>query len=171
MHGHEGTVAIKMRAMILFLCVISWPVNSETFVGAVIKVADGDTITISNSNSQKVRVRLSGIDAPESKQIVGKQAAQYLTDIILGRTVTVEYEKLDRYGRVIGVVLLDGQDVNYQVIKAGFAWHYKKYQNEQTSEARKLYSEGEKAARIERVGIWANTAPTPPWVWRSMRRQ
>lgn len=140
-------------------------------IGTVAKVADGDTITVLNSNSEKFRVRLSGIDAPESKQVVGKQATQYLTDIVLGQTVTVEYEKLDRYGRIIGVVLLDGQDVNYQLIKAGFAWHYKQYQNEQTSEARRLYSEGEITARQKRVGLWANAAPTPPWVWRKLHRQ
>lgn len=148
--------------------VLCWPTYADTLVGKVTKVADGDTITILDSKSEKVRIRLSGIDAPEATQAHGEEAKRYLSDLVLSRAVTVKYEKLDRYGRIIGVVLLNGKDVNYQIIKSGFAWHYKQYQNEQTRKARKLYSEGEESARQKRTGLWIHPSPTPPWVWRKI---
>ena len=112
------------------------------------KVADGDTITIRDGQNQKHRIRLGGIDAPEKDQPYGKESTQSLLELTSGKTVVIEYEKRDRYKRIIGKVLVDppGEvfcmaldcvkkiDAGLEQIKAGLAWHYKYYQMEQSEE-------------------------------------
>jgi len=83
---------------------------------------------------------------------------------------TIEYQKRDRYGRIVGKVLLDGIDVCLEQVKAGFAWHYKKYQHEQSAEDRELYADAEIRARAERLGLWRENNPNPPWEYRRLYR-
>jgi endonuclease YncB( thermonuclease family) len=85
--------------------------------------------------------------------------------------VVVEYDKRDRYERILGKVLLSDQDMNLEQIKAGLAWHYKKYQNEQTTADRVKYSDAERAARMEKRGLWHDANPVPPWEYRQAKRQ
>ncbi len=87
-----------------------------------------------------------------------------------GKQVTVEYEKRDRYGRIVGKVLLDGMDVCLEQVKAGFAWHYKKYRHEQSLEDQRLYADAENKARYERLGLWRENNPNPPWEHRRLYR-
>jgi endonuclease YncB( thermonuclease family) len=83
----------------------------------------------------------------------------------------VEYDKYDRYGRVLGKVLLDGEDVNLEQIRAGLAWHYKKYQGEQTVADRVAYSDAEMDARRHERGLWGDPSPVPPWDYRKAQRE
>ncbi len=83
---------------------------------------------------------------------------------------TVEYQKRDRYGRIVGKVLLDGIDVCLEQVKAGFAWHYKKYQHEQSVEDQRLYAEAEIRAREEGLGLWRENNPNSPWEYRRLYR-
>lgn len=76
--------------------------------GKVVGVADGDTITVLSAVNRQARVRLQGVDAPESQQAFGQVSKQSLSDLIFGRQVIVEYEKTDRYGRTLGKVLVGG---------------------------------------------------------------
>ncbi len=87
-----------------------------------------------------------------------------------GQTVTIEYQKRDRYGRIVGKVSLGGIDVCLELVKVGFAWHYKKYQQEQSPEDRRLYADAENKARDERPGLWRENNPIPPWVHRRLYR-
>ena len=82
-----------------------------------------------------IRFRLQGIDAPERRQAYGTKSKEHLSEWVAGRFVVVETDKRDRYGRVVGKVLVGGKDVCLAQVVAGFAWHYKKYQNEQTASA------------------------------------
>ncbi len=82
----------------------------------------------------------------------------------------VEYSKQDKYGRAVGKILVDGTDANLQQVKAGLAWHYKKYQKEQSIEDRTIYAQAEEQARTEKQGLWIDPAPTPPWDWRHQRK-
>jgi len=104
--------------------------------------------------------RLAGIDAPERKQAYGLASRKHLASIVVGQQVTVEYQKRDRYGRIVGKVLLDGIDVYLEQVKTEFAWHYKKYQHEQSVEDQRLYAEAENQARNERPGITQAGNPT-----------
>ena len=85
-----------------------------------------------------------------------------------GQQVTIEYQRRDRYGRIVGKVLLDEIDVCLEQVKAGFAWHYKKYQHEQSAEDRRLYADAENKARDERLGLWRENNPNPPWEYRRL---
>ncbi len=91
---------------------------------------------------------------PERKQTYGLASRKHLASIVASKQVRVEYQKRDRYGRIVGKVLLDGIDACLEQVKAGFAWHYKRYQREQSVEDQRLYAEAENKARYERLGLW-----------------
>ena len=140
--------------------------NAEKIDALVIKVADGDTITIIDEQKKTHKVRLQGIDAPEKKQAYGEKSKQNLAFLIYNRTVHVEYSKYDKYGRIIGKVSLKGQDICLEQITKGMAWHYKKYHNEQSTIDRELYSSTEITARSSKIGLWNDVHPTTPWDFR-----
>jgi endonuclease YncB( thermonuclease family) len=94
-----------------------------------------------------------------------------LAQAVAGKQVTVQYSKRDRYQRLVGKVLLDGQDMNVRQIQAGLAWHYKKYQREQSTEDRQLYADAEVMAREARRGLWQEADPVAPWAWRKRKRK
>jgi endonuclease YncB( thermonuclease family) len=71
----------------------------------------------------------------------------------------------------MGKVLLSDQDMNLEQVRAGLAWHYKKYQKEQTQADRELYSEAEIEAREARRGLWYDPAPMPPWEYRKSKKK
>ena len=82
----------------------------------------------------------------------------------------IEYQKRDRYGCIVGKVLVDGVDACLEQVKAGFAWHYKKYQHEQTLENQRRYADAENTARDDRLGLWRENNPNPPWEYRRLYR-
>ncbi len=130
--------------------------NIETpiiFEGRVVGVQDGDTITVLDSSNANHRIRLLGIDAPENGQPFGNRSGQNLSEAIFNRVVTIEWSKHDRYGRILGKVVLENQDICLEQIKTGMAWHYKCYQDDQTREDRELYAAAEIAARGTNVGL------------------
>jgi endonuclease YncB( thermonuclease family) len=89
---------------------------------------------------------------------------------VAGQQVTIEYQKRDRYGGIVGKVLVNGVDVCLEQVKAGFAWHYKKYQHEHSPEDRQLYAAAKIRARDERLGLWRENNPNPPWEYRRLYR-
>lgn len=134
--------------------------------GKVVRVADGDTITVLDKDNKQHRIRFQGIDAPESKQDFGQRSKQNLSDLVFGKQVTVIYSKMDKYRRVVGKIMLDGKDINIEQIKAGMAWHYKKYADEQPPEDRISYAKAEQEARAAKRGLWQDPNPTPPGDYR-----
>ncbi len=114
------------------------------------------------------KVLLDGIDAPERKQAYGLASSKHLASIVAGQQVTVEYQKRDRYRRIVGYVIVDGQDVNLVQVKAEMAWFYRYYQRELSPEDRQLYTEAENKARDERLGLWRENNPIPPWEHRRL---
>jgi endonuclease YncB( thermonuclease family) len=93
-----------------------------------------------------------------------------LSGLIFGKSVTVEFSKRDRYGRIVGRVLLTGRDINLEQVRSGYAWHYKQYEREQTPAERKAYAEAETEAQKEKRGLWRDVEPVPPWEYRKERR-
>ncbi len=140
-------------------------------MGRVVRIADGDTITVLDGINAQHRIRLQGIDAPELHQAFGTQSKKSLSDLIFDREVTVEYEKTDQYGRVVGKILLDGKDVNLEQVKAGMAWHYKEYQREQSPTDRELYARAEDEARNARRGLWVDADPIEPSAFRKEQKR
>lgn len=139
----------------------------RTVVGKVVGVRDGDTATVLGENKVQYKFRFNGIDAPELKMDFGQKSKQNLSDLIFGKTVTVKFSKKDKYGRFVGNIYIGGKDVNLEQIKAGLAWHYKKYQDEQTEADRKLYSDAEIKAKEAKLGFWSLPNPTAPWEYRA----
>ena len=133
---------------------VTAPAGSQTLTGRVVRIADGDTITVLDASDTQHRIRLAGIDAPESHQAFGTQSKKNLSEMVFGKDVTVVYQKTDQYGRLVGKILLYGKDINLEQVKAGMAWHYKEYQREQTPEDRDLYAAAEEEARKARRGLW-----------------
>jgi micrococcal nuclease len=134
------------------------------FTGRVVGVTDGDTITVLHEGIEE-RVRLNGIDCPEKRQAHGNRAKQFTSMLVFGKDVTVTEHGLDMYGRTIGdVSLLDGTDLNRELIKAGLAWWYRKYSDD------KSLGEIEAVARKAQKGLWASPSPVAPWDFRKARR-
>ena len=153
------------------LAVLTTTSNANTLTGRVVGIADGDTLTVLDATNTQHKIRLSGIDSPEKKQPFGQHCKQSLSDLAYDRAVAVESNKLDRWGRVIGKVLVDGQDANLEQVRRGCGWHYKKYQNEQSLDDRLSYNAAEEFARASRVGLWTDDESMPPWEWRKTRRK
>lgn len=152
---------------IAFLCIHCAVANE--LAGRVVGVMDGDTIEVLTPAKQLVRVRLAGIDAPEKKQPFGNLAKQKLSALVFSRDVIVDWHKKDRFGRVVGKVFVNGGDADLQMLQAGFAWHYRKYRNEQSLTDRLSYMHAESAARTQRLGLWRDADPIPPWRFRFRR--
>ena len=145
-------------------------VQADTVTGNIVRIIDGDTVVVLDSNKVQYKIRLMGIDAPEKKQAYGKKSKDNLSDLVAGKFVVVEYDKLDRYQRIIGKIQLSGEDINLEQISSGMAWHYKKYQGEQSQVDRIKYSEAEVDARNTKRGLWHDSEPIPPWDYRKSKR-
>jgi endonuclease YncB( thermonuclease family) len=143
------------------------PHDTTRITGIANKVHDGDSIHITPAGQKRVIVRLAGIDAPELKQRFGLPARDHLRSILLNKPVEARCHKIDRYERRLCVVYRDGTDINLAMVSAGLAWHYKKYQNEQTRKQRRQYASAEHEARTRRLGLWRDNNPQAPWNYRS----
>ncbi len=118
---------IATLSLFFSLALLTSQTLAADFTGRVVGVADGDTITVLHSG-KPVRIRLNGIDCPEKRQAFGKRAKQFTSRLTYGKAVTVKDLGQDRYGRTIGdVILPDGRSLNKELVKAGFAWWYRKY--------------------------------------------
>ena len=133
--------------------------------GRVVRVADGDTITILDAANTQHKIRLYGIDAPESHQAFGQKSKQHLSSLVFGRDVIVKYKSCDKYGRILGTVFADGKDVNLEMLKVGLAWHYKHYDKNPE------YAASEASARAARLGLWQDKNPVNPYDFRKSRRE
>ncbi|WP_022954740.1 thermonuclease family protein [Leucothrix mucor] len=145
---------------------LSQPLGLCAVSGKVIKVTDGDTVKVLDSDNATHTIRLAGIDAPERKQAYGKAAGKYLAKQVNQKQVCIAGNKLDRYRRLVGVIWYQGRDVNLSMVSAGYAWHYKKYQLEQSPDDRALYAKAEVQAKSDVVGLWSEPNPITPSDWR-----
>jgi endonuclease YncB( thermonuclease family) len=152
----------RLFAPLLLLFTLS--AQAETLEGKVIKIADGDTLTLLTPSNQQVKIRLAGVDTPERKQPFGNKAKQALSNLAFQKQALVEIAAKDRYGRTIGVVFVDGLNVNAELVKQGMAWVYRKYTDDE-----RLYVLESEAKQAKR-GLWLDKNPIPPWEWRRGKR-
>lgn len=134
--------------------------------GKVIGVHDGDTVAVLDQDNKKFTIRLQGIDAPELKQEFGSVSQKNLSGMVLGKRVSIFWTKVDKYRRTVGTIMLDGRDINIEQVKAGVAWHFKKYEDEQSPTDRRTYAVAEQVARAAKLGLWKEVNPRPPGDWR-----
>ena len=152
-----------MRALLVLSVLAAASANAEEFSGAVVRVVNGDSLMV-EFHGQQVRVRLKEIDAPESRQLFGKASRESLTQICAKKTARVSWTQLDRNGRTLGRVWCDGIDANAEQVRRGMAWVFDRYVTDQT-----LYPLQD-AARTQRLGLWSEANPIPPWDWRAAKR-
>lgn len=128
--------------------------------GKVVNVTDGDTITVLDAEQAQHKIRLQGIDAPEKKQAFGSRSKELLTEKVAGHEVVIEWKEKDRYGRILGEVMLGRRHINLEMVQEGMAWHYVRY-----SKSKEL-DRAEQEARHAGRGLWADKDPVPPWEFR-----
>jgi len=126
----------------------------------VVGVSDGDTITVLSADKQQIKIRLAGIDAPESSQAFGNRAKQALAEKVGGKTIEVVEQSKDPYGRTVADLYLEGRWINLELVAEGWAWHYRQYSRDQR------LADAEAAARQAGLGLWADKDPVPPWGFR-----
>lgn len=155
----------RYLTIVLTLILLTWSAAMEALVinGKVIKVQDGDTITILAGKTQH-KIRLDGIDCPELHQAYGQKARQFTSTLVFGKKVKVLYKDKDRYGRILGTVFtMGGANLNHELMRAGLAWHYTQYSKD------KKLAALEKAARKAGRGLWSDKSAIPPWQFRKKK--
>ena len=155
-----------MQFLLLLGCFsgLSTAIDDETVEGRVTRIIDGDSILVTDSKSVEYEVQLEGIDAPESGQSYGKKAKEALAEMVAGKIVTVKKTGTDRYKRTLGIVIVGDVDANAKLIEDGWAWHFKKYNNEER------LAKLEDAARKAKRGLWADEKPLAPWEYRARQK-
>jgi endonuclease YncB( thermonuclease family) len=136
----------------------------RVLAGRVVTVADGDTVEIL-VDRRPMRIRLYAIDAPEHGQAYGNAARDYLRQLCYGKTAHAMILGTDRYGRTVGDVYVDSLWINGEMVRAGYAWWYRRFS--QSTELEQL----ERSAQRNRLGLWADKAPTAPWEFRQQHNQ
>lgn len=161
-----------IKTLILFLALISCA-GAETGVAKVLRVSDGDTITL-DIDDQKVRCRLYGIDAPEKKQPYGEDSRRYLMQMVLGKDVGYEIKGTDMYHRsicVLSIVTPQGEKVvNEQMLEMGMAWAYVQYLKKDRADL-KNYLELQTSAMKKKIGLWQDSNPQAPWEYRRANKR
>jgi len=150
------------RSCLTLLFLLFIPTTCLSWPAKVVSISDGDTITVIHNGRQE-KIRLYGIDAPEKNQDYGQQAKAITGALIAGRDVDVETKSVDQYGRIVGLVTVDGQSLNELIIQNGYAWVYRLYCKERFCAD---WIRLEAKARQQKKGLWAGSNIIPPWDWR-----
>ena len=168
--GVAGFFRRLLRRKSLFRLLLALLLASGAFFwgqGKVISVADGDTLTLLTKEGP-VKVRLYGIDCPESRQSFGPEAKDYATDLALFQEVKLQVMSTDQYGRSVAVVALpDGRLLNELLLDDGLAWVYRAYCHDPRCVGWLLK---EQVAKTRSKGLWSESSPTPPWKWRQTHK-
>ncbi|MHC1724734.1 MAG: thermonuclease family protein [Syntrophobacteraceae bacterium] len=151
-----------ISGLICFLLLL--PSLAFPWQGQVVAVLDGDILTILHEG-QEEKVRLFGVDSPEIQQAFGKDAKQFLSDMVFGRIVEIEPKNTDSYGRTVGLVHVDGKVVNEELVRAGLAWVYTKYCKDSFCSEWKNMQE---SAAKRQIGLWSALDAMPPWDFRQV---
>ena len=135
--------------------------------GIVVKVIDGDSLKVQR-DGEIHEIRLYGIDTPEYRQPYSNKAKQFTKRLAYRKIVTLQEKDVDRYGRIVAVVMAQGKVVNRELVRKGLAWFYPRYCREQPlcKELRKL----EERAKDDRRGLWRDESPVPPWDWKKKQK-
>ncbi|HOV12371.1 MAG TPA: thermonuclease family protein [Bacteroidales bacterium] len=145
---------------------IQLPAIGDTITGKVVAVIDGDTYDVLVKGDTSLRVRMEGIDAPEKGMAFYKVAKKYLSDLCFGKNVKVLVTGIDGHSRVLGFTFVDDNlELSHEMIKAGYAWHFKKYSKD------KNLASLEQEARKAGIGLWYDENPIAPWEFRKLMRQ
>ncbi|HYG02205.1 MAG TPA: thermonuclease family protein [Chryseosolibacter sp.] len=148
----------------LILVIAAIFIQSNEFTAQVTSVQDGDTVEIM-WNDQKILVRLYGVDCPEDGQGFSTKAKQYTDAVCRNKNVKVIKRTMDVHGRIIGdIILPDGKDLAKELLKFGYAWHYKEYSDDKDLAALEM------EARRQKKGLWVEANPMAPWEYKKTKK-
>lgn len=149
-----------------FFCVILYiliPVITYANM-TLIKVHDGDTITLADKYGKEIKLRLYGIDAPELAQLYGNEAKSYLQHILSNNNITFKEKHKDTYGRTVATVFVENNNINLEMVKAGYAWHYDRYNKSN------VYAKAQQYAKENKLGLWQQENPIEPSQYRKGKK-
>ncbi|EMR04778.1 thermonuclease family protein [Cesiribacter andamanensis] len=126
-------------------------------------VIDGDSFYMVQDNGRRIRIRLSGIDSPEDDQAYSQEAKAYLISLLEGKEILMTPNGSDKLGRPVAVISVEGKNIAEEMVRSGFAWHYKKYSNDP------VLDQLEAEARAEKRGLWKDPAPIAPWIYKKAK--
>ncbi|WP_165044162.1 thermonuclease family protein [Dysgonomonas sp. ZJ709] len=127
--------------------------------GKIIRISDGDTVVLLDSLGTHHKIRLDGVDCPETGQDFGTKATNFTKDLCIDKHITVDVVGTDQYQRILGVVYVDDININEELLKNGLAWRYKYNKSPR-------YLELEEDARLRKINIWSMKNPVAPWDFR-----
>lgn len=156
---------MKSILSLLFPLLIVGCVPEQSGQFRVVTVHDGDTVTVLDGAKVQHKIRLHGIDAPELHQAFGARAKKALADKVFGRDVTVRVTVRDQYGREVGDIYIGERWVNLEMVAEGLAWRYSAFSRSQR------LAEAEQKARADKLGLWGEANPVPPWQYRKAERE
>ncbi len=136
---------------------------NKRLTGKIVRVADGDTVTLLDNNGKKRKIRLDGIDCPEIGQEHGDEAREYVEKLTMNKYASVAIIGIDQYDRILGVLYIDDMNVNENLLTTGLAWVYKYNKNT-------AYHALEKKAREKKINIWSNPNSIDPHTWRKTEK-
>ena len=131
----------------------------------VVGISDGDTIKVRCADQPQMVIRLAEIDAPEMAQAFGQRSKEMLSTLCFKKRAEIRPSTRDRYGRTVARVICTGTDANAAMVRSGMAWAYIRYLTDPQIRAMEL------VARRERLGLWVDAHPVPPWEWRKSREK
>lgn len=142
------------------------PVPTFDLSGRAVKIMDGDTLSLLDSEKRQHTIRLFGIDTPEWNQPHGSSAKKALARLVDGRNIGVVKVDTDTFGRTVGTVYVGDSNVNLALVESGHAWWFARY-----APYERHLAAAEEQAREARIGLWAGQDPIPPWRWRREHRR
>jgi endonuclease YncB( thermonuclease family) len=147
-----------MNKLLISLILLAFSFKSE-YPAKVIGVTDGDTIIVLTGKNQQIKIRLEGIDCPESKHDFGDRAKQTTLNLCFGNEVTVKETGKDRYGRTLAFVYVGEICINKELLRQVMAWHFKKCNQDHELAALEL------KAQESKIGLWSLSNSISPWDW------
>ena len=178
--GHVSSFSIRVRParrrydlgmrqalfiMTIFAAAFGTAGGAEPKTWRVVSVHDGDTVRCLDDGNTEHKIRLTGIDAPETGQPFGTVSRDHLRQLVLRREVVVHEQGKDKYGRTLARLEVDGKDVAATMVAEGLAWHYVRYSDDQQ------LARAEREAKAAARGLWADREPMPPWEWRKAEHE
>lgn len=152
--------------ILIFFLLLVGTARAEGIQGRVIKIANGDTITILVDENNEVKIKLAEIDAPELSQPYGRQSLGVLATLVLDKTVKVKDQTVGRDDRTVAHVYVAGKDVNAVMVQQGAAWVDRAFLKDKDLLAL------EQEARQNKDGLWSlpENKRVPPWEWRKKKQ-
>jgi len=157
---------LKTILSLLFISLSSLTfAQSQRLTGEVVRIADGDTFTLLDTSKKQIKVRFYGIDCPEKGQDFYQVAKDFVSEHCFRKQVQLDVKHIDRYGRTVAVVYINGMDLNLALLRAGLAWHYLSFDKS------KEYADAQRSAQERQLKIWSIRTAIAPWEFRKQQKK